>query len=293
MRAVTNKRPGKITFRNRGLSHNSLLTYTVAVRDFLTYLDDAKREANTESVTTYLKLIYETKAPSTYNHRRQALKEFLADKYRDHHLQRFGIEELFKKIKPVVLRKSIGKDAYLSKLQVDNLSKELLKTESRGNTRVALIIQSLFLTGCRVSELTNVKLIQIKLNGKASISIVGKGKKAHTIYLPLGLYHRMREVFQGTKYLIETVTHKRYCRENITRMIRAKSTQFGYDIHAHTMRHSLAMHLKNENGMSADQIAKVLNHANVKTTLENYFHGEPSAEDIGLYSRWVFDKSQR
>ena len=149
--------------------------------------------------------------------------------------------------------------------------------------RLSLMVKALFLSGCRISELINIKLDDVKVNDKAVIKVKsGKGSKERTVYLPPKLYEQVRFVFRGVEYLFETGGHKKYNSNNIYNELKRQGTKAGYDISPHTLRHSKAMYLKEVRKLSADQIAKALGHSRVSTTLESYFHGTPTAEEQGI-----------
>ncbi len=147
-----------------------------------------------------------------------------------------------------------------------------------------MIVESLFWTGCRISELINIRVEDVKTNGKYAVIDVksGKGGKQRTVYLPLEAYEKVKWLFRGKIYLFETESNKQYDRTNLYHEIKRQAKKHGYDISPHTLRHSKAMYLKDVKGMSADMVAKALGHSSVVTTLEAYFHGTPSAEEQGI-----------
>jgi len=49
--------------------------------------------------------------------------------------------------------------------------------------------KALFWSGCRISELINIKLDDVKVNDKAAVKVKsGKGSKERTVYLPSQLH---------------------------------------------------------------------------------------------------------
>ena len=264
-----------IVFRNKALSFNSKIGYKIAVKQFLVYLERTGQKEGPGSVRAFLEEIRVTIKPATFNLKTQAIKEYLFAKYRDNHRQLFGIQETFKGIKKPKIQKAILQDDYLTLEQIESLCEKL-------TVKISLIAQTLFWTGARVSELINIKLENIETNKKAIIRIIGKGNKERTVYLPLSIYSLARGVFRGKVYLFETASGKQYHPVNVHREIKRQGKKFDYNIHPHTFRHSKAMYLKNEKKLSADQIAKALGHSSVVSTLESYFHGQPSAEDQGI-----------
>ena len=272
------KKPNKksiIQFRNKAISKASKLSYRASVEQFNKYLTKTKQQEGKNAVKSFLKEIRKTKSPATFNLRMQGLKEYLTEKYKDDYPQLFGIDQTFKSIKRLKVEKAVLKDDYLTFDQVQELAEKF-------SIKISLLIQALFWTGARVSELINIKIENIQINGKAIIKIMGKCSKERTVYLPLPLYTVIRGVFRGKVYLFETSSGKKYHPVNVHREVKRQGNDHGYSIHPHTFRHSKAMYLKNEKKLSPDQIAKALGHSSVVTTLESYFHGTPSAKDQGI-----------
>ncbi len=272
---IKEKKKG-IVFRNRALAKSSKESYTEGVKQYQDYLKETGQTEGVESVRSWLNEIRKTKSPATFNLRAQALKDYLLKRYEHDYAQFFGIQELFKSIKPYKVEKSILQDEYLTYDDVMELAEKMTE-------RISLVTQALFWTGCRVSELVNIKLEDVTINDKAIIKVkAGKGRKENTVYLPLALYTRVRDVLKGKEYLFETQGGKPYHRVNLHKEISRQAKKHGFSIHPHTLRHSKAMYLKDERGLTPDQIAKALGHSDVAITLRSYFHGTPSAEEQGI-----------
>lgn len=270
----------EIVFRNKHLAENSKKTYQDGILQFLDYLNETSQKTNHNSIKNWLEIIKETKSSATFNLRTQALKEFLAEKYKNSYKKLFKILELFKSIKYAKLEKTILKDQYLTFEQIRAITEKM-------TTIVSLATQALFWSGCRIFELINIKLKDIKTTDCAIIKIrSGKGGKERTVYLPLKLYNEIRKSFKGKTYLFETKSGKSYHRNYFSKEIKRQAKD--YNISAKTLRHSKAMYLKNERKLSADQVAKALGHADVATTLKYYFHEIPGAKDQGIIEAQIF-----
>jgi len=272
---VQKHKKNKIAFRNKALLKNSIDTYTRCVNEYLKYLRENDLKDGIDGVKGFLKIIKSKKSPKTFNLTRQALKEYLSAKYQSEPLFLFAVQELFKSIKRAKIIQAVLDDKYLTYEQIEELSGKFTKP-------ISLIFKSLFWSGCRVSELINIRLSDVKLDRNAIIRILGKGSKEHVVYMPLKLYNEVREFFNGKEYLFETTGSRRFHRVNISKEIKRQAKKYGYNIGAHTLRHSRAMHLKDEMGLSADKISKALGHSDPIVTTRSYFHGSPSAEEMGI-----------
>ena len=152
------------------------------------------------------------------------------------------------------------------------------KYDLAGSTtdRCSCYILALFWTGCRISELVNIKLIHCTPGDPVFIRVIGKGMEEGTVFMPQSLYNRIRTVFGGSIYLFETKDHRRANRQTVSEEIKR---QAGRKEHiyatAHIFRHSKAMYLK-ERGVSIDKIALALRHKQKTTTLAYYQHGSPT-----------------
>lgn len=290
-----NEFSGEIVFRNAGISKNSKATYKTAVKSFQRYLITTDQVEGIESVKGFLEsglkgnLLKQKRVwkSSTYNIKRQALKEYLTEKYKTNLKQLFAIQELFKSIEHKKIEMAILEDDYLTHNQVIEMSQKFTDT-----TR--LFVLALFWSGLRISELVNLQIKDIKLNGKAVLKIrSGKGGKDHTAYLPLDLYYEISKSFRNKNqvYLFETIKAKKYNRMYVTNEIRRQSKRHGRQFSAHTLRHAKAMYLKNEMNLSADLVAKAINHSDPLITLRSYFHGTPTAEMQGISNKSTTSKS--
>ncbi|MEO5358374.1 MAG: tyrosine-type recombinase/integrase [Nitrospirae bacterium YQR-1] len=270
----------EIDFKNRRLAENSKLTYKQAVKSFLQHVE-GKGTITPELVMSWIQGLTErlkegTIKPATYNLRLQGVKGWLIKEHENNLPIRFGIEQLFKSFKKPVIETAVHNNEYLTYAQIKDLT-------GKTTQRIKLILWALFWTGCRVSELINIKFTDVKTNGKVTIKILGKGGKERTVYMSSQLYDNCREIFAGKTYLFETKNGTPYNRISLHKEIKRQSERHGYFIHPHSLRHSMAMYLKDERSLTPDQTSKYLGHADVATTLRFYYHGIPASEDIGIF----------
>lgn len=142
--------------------------------------------------------------------------------------------------------------------------------------RNRLIIETLYDTGLRVSELINIKLEDISLKSK-EIRVIGKGNKERIVYF--GEY----EIDVLTKYLnearpllLKNKTNKylflNHLGNKLTdRGVRLiiddviKKASIKHKISPHTLRHTFATHLLNE-GADLKSVQELLGHSSLSTT---------------------------
>src|SRR5208337_3587589 len=145
--------------------------------------------------------------------------------------------------------KYITFDEYKKLISVNSVAKLKVychhKNEISGYTddnieRTILFIQALFWTGCRISELLNIKIKDCSINDIITIKIRnGKGGKERLVYLQKDIFNKIKKTFKGSVFLFETRKGTQYNRLNVTRDIHRFSMKIIHrDISAHTLRHS-------------------------------------------------------
>ncbi len=143
------------------------------------------------------------------------------------------------------------------------------------------ILELLYSTGLRISELVGLKLENINLD-MAFIKVMGKGSKERIIpindYTLEFLDKYIKEVrprmLKGvqTDYLFLNNHGKVISRQAVFLMIKKRAEEIGLkkDISPHTLRHSFATHML-QNGADVRFIQEFLGHSDVSTT-EIYTH---------------------
>lgn len=143
------------------------------------------------------------------------------------------------------------------------------------------ILELLYSTGLRISELTSLKLENVNLD-ESLIKVMGKGSKERIVPLNdiateyMGKY--IKEIRpnmlkkEQTDYIFLNNHGKVLTRQAVFKMIkkRAADVKLGKDISPHTLRHSFATHLL-QNGADIRFIQELLGHSDVGTT-EIYTH---------------------
>ena len=158
--------------------------------------------------------------------------------------------------------------------QVDQLLNINLKT--RYDYRNKAILELMYATGMRVSEIISLKINDIDLN-MAIVKTIGKGNKERII--PFGDYcnkfikiyldkYRQQFLIKGNNdYLFLNNHGNKLTRQGIFKIIKniAKTNNINVDFSPHTLRHSFATHLL-ENGADLLTIQELLGHSNISTT---------------------------
>jgi integrase/recombinase XerD len=148
-------------------------------------------------------------------------------------------------------------------------------TEPLGH-RDRAMLEVLYATGVRVSELINLRMSQLNLN-QGVLRIIGKGDRERLIPLGDEAQDWLREFIGGprgeillerqTDYLFPTRRGDRMTRQAFWHIIKryAKKAGIRKKLSPHTVRHAFATHLLN-NGADLRVVQLLLGHSDVSTT---------------------------
>ncbi|MCQ6266857.1 tyrosine-type recombinase/integrase [Fictibacillus sp. WQ 8-8] len=131
------------------------------------------------------------------------------------------------------------------------------------------MVETLYSTGVRVSELINITLEEIKWETRQIWIRKGKGNKERFVLFTHECYERIKAYLSDretdSKYLFTNRQGGRLSRVFIEYQFRQFSDALGFRITPHTMRHTFAAHLAEKN-MPQSYIQELLGHANINST---------------------------
>jgi len=139
--------------------------------------------------------------------------------------------------------------------------------------REKAMIEVLYSTGCRVTELAGIKLSDIDWHAR-SVNLLGKGRKYRTSYINAKAEVAIRAYLEHRKHdSIYLLCNERgggkMKKGNIERMIRVIRERAGMadrKITPHTFRHTTATQAL-RSGMPIEEIQRLLGHSSVATTM--------------------------
>ncbi len=146
--------------------------------------------------------------------------------------------------------------------------------EKEHQVRFKAMLELLYATGMRVSELTQIPFASLDLDS-GFVRILGKGRKERIV--PLGKASRVAvrkylafrsKKFDGkTEALFPTKFGKAMTRNEFWRQLKAYSKKTGIrlNVHPHILRHSFASHLL-AGGADLRSVQELLGHASLVTT---------------------------
>ncbi len=163
----------------------------------------------------------------------------------------------------------------LTEEEVESLLGAPTITDPLGN-RDRTMLEVLYATGLRVSELVNLRYGQVNLN-QGVIRILGKGNRERLIPLGEEAVRWLNEFARGsraeillerqTDYLFPTRRGDRMTRQAFWHIIKRYARKAGVakDLSPHTLRHAFATHLLNH-GADLRVVQMLLGHSDLSTT---------------------------
>jgi integrase/recombinase XerD len=242
----------------RNFSRNTIDAYLYYNKELLRFANKDSDEIVNQDIKDYLlTLVSLGKSSSTVNTAVSAFKFYYSQVFS----RRFFISD-----------NGIKRPKNEKKLPVVLSKQEVIRMiKITDNLKHKLMLQILYSSGLRVSELINLKIADINFFRKIITVRAGKGKKDRiTIVSKIVLENINKYLleFQPLEYLFESFEPG--CRASVRtaqKVVEIAAAKAGIkeNIGAHTLRHSFATHLL-EQGVSIRYIQELLGHARLETT---------------------------
>lgn len=264
----------------RGSSSNTVAAYRNDLTQFYDFIsaggrlhDGAWEELHRDDLINYILWLKEREyASATVARKVAAMKSFCGFLVRSGAIEDNPAEELDS---PKV------KKQLPTTLTPDEVEKLLALPAQGGNMPKALrdtaLLEVLYATGMRVSEVAGLALDDLDLDG-GTVRCVGKGDKERVMPLyaeacrAVGNYvEKGRPALAGHGVDDKTVflnpRGEKLTRQGLWLIIKAYARQLGLEdrVTPHTLRHSFATHMLN-GGAGLREVQKLLGHANISTT---------------------------
>ncbi|MDO1605375.1 site-specific tyrosine recombinase XerD [Lactobacillus sp. YT155] len=258
---------------DRGLSRNTITSYQQDIVEFVDYLESKKIKdfpQQRNQILEFFTQLKTNKAENSILRMFSSLRKFYQWLMRNHLIQTDPMVDMDSP------KKGIHLPAALSMQEIDRLL-EAPDTSQALGIRDRAILETMYATGLRVSELINLNLDDLHLD-LGLIKTLGKGDKERLI--PIGdtavkwinkYFEEVRDLqvekYGSNRAVFLNFRGKRLTRQSIWKMIKKYILQIGIkkDITPHTLRHSFATHLL-ENGADLRVVQELLGHSDISTT---------------------------
>jgi len=260
----------------RGASENTLSAYGRDLSDysgFLTARGWTVDSATTDNIRSYLATLARAKlAPSTAARRLSSIRQF----------HRFLFVDGMRADDPTVVidspKQARALPKILSEAEVDALLQETYKKDGPDVVRMRAMLELLYATGLRVSELVSLPLTACSRDREFLI-VRGKGSKERLVPLSepaceaVDAYRKVRDAHilgdGESRWLFPSRSVSGHLtRQRFGQLLKALAIAVGIDprkVSPHVLRHAFASHLL-ANGVDLRSVQKMLGHSDISTT---------------------------
>ncbi len=249
----------------KGLSQNTVDSYKSDLTKLSNYLQNQDL-SKTNIDNFFIDLSEFNYSTSTKKRMHSSVKNFL--KYINENEDYESID-----ISDIKLKSNKKLPEVLSLTDIENMI-NFYNHETYLDSRNRTIIDVLYSTGCRVSELCDINISDIDLDEKY-LKLKGKGSKQRIVpigsmlYKNLLQYLNVRETFLQNRGepLFLSKSKNKLDRTAVFRIIKKTANHISLltDVHPHTLRHSAATHML-EGGCDLRTVQEFLGHSSVSTT---------------------------
>lgn len=255
----------------KGLSKNTQDNYKRDLLYFISYVNQKQQTIGTvqrEDIILFLQHYKETHSPNSMNRMMSSLRQFYLFLRQNDYMNYNPMSDIDTPKKEAHLPDTLSLEEVEKIIETPDVTTPL-------GLRDRAILETMYATGLRVSELISLKQNELHLQ-MGLIQTIGKGNKERII--PIGdmasewieRYYRdaRPHLVKGSVAEVFVNHHGRpLTRQGIWKNIKAIVKKAGIDknVTPHTLRHSFATHLL-ENGADLRMVQELLGHASISTT---------------------------
>ncbi len=257
----------------KGLDCKTLKAYRIDLAQFAAFLAHGELALDREGVTAYIVSLHQGYKPRSIRRKIASIKAFCGYLEYEGMMEENPFTKLRLKLEPpLILPKTIP----LTDIESILAAAYRIKRETSGNAplRDVAVLELLFATGMRVSELCALQPGDVRIN-EGEIKIYGKGAKERFVQIAnssvLQVLQEYRTVFANLIEQADTFFVNRLCHplsdQSVRSIVRkyAKLAGIGQRITPHMFRHSFATLLLEED-VDIRYIQRLLGHSSIVTT---------------------------
>lgn len=252
-----------------GLSQKTLNYYKSEIDNFMSFIQKPLNTIQTDDIRYYL-AIKQTKqgnSETTADNTRRILNSFFSWLNAEGYVPKNPVYPI-----KAIKKKRKVKHA-LSDTEIEKLKEVCLQIEKPlERKRNIAIIETLLSTGCRVGELTTIKICDVDFSKNSAI-VFGKGKKERRVFFNDKAMMRIKEYLEerngeGDEYLFNSIMkpYKQLAISGTEILIRSLGKKARIQkCHPHKFRRTAAT-IALRRGMSLTDIQRMLGHESLETT---------------------------
>jgi integrase/recombinase XerD len=249
-----------------GMSPESMKTYNFYLTDFFEHINRPFEQVTTNDIRIYL---YETQKRTGVSNRTLDGKRLVINTFMDWCWKEGYIpNNPCASIKPIKFEEK-------PREPLSNMELEIVR-DACENYRDKAMIELFYSTGCRLSEMVNLKISDIDFTSK-EVHLFGKGSKHRTSYLNAKAEYMLKKYFElerpkdsisDSVFVIFRKPYNEMHKGSIYARVKAIQKRSGIErsLFPHLLRHTMATDALNR-GMNVAEVKEILGHENLDTTM--------------------------
>ena len=249
-----------------GMSPESMKTYNFYLTDFFEHINRPFEQVTTNDIRIYL---YETQKRTGISNRTLDGKRLVINTFMDWCWKEGYIpNNPCASIKPIKFEEK-------PREPLSNMELEIVR-DACENYRDKAMIELFYSTGCRLSEMVNLKISDIDFASK-EVHLFGKGSKHRTSYLNAKAEYMLKKYFElerpkesisDSVFVIFRKPYNEMHKESIYARVKAIQKRSGIErsLFPHLLRHTMATDALNR-GMNVAEVKEILGHEKLDTTM--------------------------
>ncbi|WP_029453159.1 site-specific tyrosine recombinase XerD [Clostridium algidicarnis] len=275
--------------KSKNLSKNTIEAYSNDLEKFFAFLNNREEQFNEVDeilIMSYVQqLIKEGIANSSINRNLVTLRNFYKFLLQKHLI----IESPMISYELPKIKRNLPKILTIEEM---NTLLNLPDTATYKGVRDRAMLELMYATGIKVTELLNLRIFDVNLNMEY---MVCKGSKEKERIIPLGSvairyvreYLDLRKTISNSESLLLFLNSRgnKMSRQGFWKIVKAyaKEASIDKDINLYTFRHSFAVHLL-QNGADIKSVQELLGHVDISTT-EIYYSITKKNKLIEVYKK--------
>ncbi len=256
--------------KNKNYSDNTVNSYLTDLYYFYLFIKKDLDKTTEEDIRDYIEYLNLKKEKASSVRRKiSTLKSFYKFLYKNNYIDKKNYP--LNRTATPKLEKRLPKFVYYNDLlEIINES-----SKDKDSIRDRLIIEMLYATGVRVSELVSIKVKDIDFNNRR-IVVTGKGNKMRVVYYGEYAEEVLKEYlnvhYRNTDYLFVNSRGEQLTDRGVRYIIDKIMEKLAIKVHVtpHVLRHTFATDMLN-NGCDIKVVQELLGHTSLKAT-EIYTH---------------------